>query len=465
MLNVMLFLILAGCVVAWVNWRWGVAAAIVVGLAQDPLRKLIPGTPAYLAMASVPVWVAALVSAIRVHPLFVNGFFTQFPRLARWMKLFGFYLVIPAAISATWGAGTWKITVLGIIVYSATFLAMVAGWRFVRRPEDIGRLLGFYALVTGLFLIGGPLDSLGWSERFPAIGTAAMGHIWVTYRTGAPVYMLAGLFRGPDVMGWHASLVFMVAVVMALRSKGVTRWLWIVLAAWGVLNIWLCGRRKMLAMLPVFAGCYVFLIFQFKSLRRLVAVLGIVAVVGGLGWYVISSLFQDDAVERFYLTTITEAEDRAYRHGYQSIFSTVRQAGFWGYGLGMSQQGVHNIQAEKPRLYQESGPPKLFAELGIPGAFLFLAMGSMLLATAYQVIRYTRRDPAFYYMAGILSIIVANAISGIVSAQIYGDPLVVLLLAFLMGLLFSGARIGVPPVAAAGRLLDEPIVNPSGSAP
>jgi hypothetical protein len=320
MLNLTLGLILAGCAIAVINWRWGVAAAIVVGLAQDPLRKLIPGTPALLAMASVPVWLTVLASAAYAHQLNVRRFFSQFPRLAWWMRSFALYLVIPAAISATWGAGTWKITLLGLIVYSATFLAMVAGWRYARRPEDVGRLLGFYALVASLFLIGGPLDSLGWGERFPAIGSAAMGHIWVTYRTGAPVYMLSGFFRGPDVMGWHASLVFMVSVVMALRSKGAARWLWMALAVWGVLNIWLCGRRKMLAMLPVFAGGYVFLVCWFKNIRRIAAIAATVLLIGGLGWYFISSLFHDEAVERFYMTTLTEAEDRAYLHGFRSIF-------------------------------------------------------------------------------------------------------------------------------------------------
>jgi hypothetical protein len=114
----------------------------------------------------------------------------------------------------------------------------------------------------------------------------------------------------------------------------------------------------------------------------------------------------------------------------------------------MSQQGIHNIQADKPRVWQESGPPKLFAELGVPGAFLFLAMGGLLVATAFQVVRYTRRDETFYFTAGIFSMLAANATSAIVSAQVFGDPLIVLLLAFMTGLLFSGAREWAPP---AGR--------------
>ena len=444
-----LLLILAGCGVAFFNWRWGVVAAIVVGMAQDPLRKVIPGTPAFLAMGSIPVWMATLAAAAYRRQLSVRDFFSTFPRLALWIRVFALYLVIPATNSVTWGAGTWKITLLGLFVYTASFLALVAGWRYPVRRGDAWRLLGFYAVITAVFLAGGPLDSWGWSERYPFIGTTTMGHLWLTHRTQAAVFMLAGFFRSPDIMGWHAALVFMVAVIMAFRARGAARAAWIALAVWGLLNVWLCGRRKMLAMLPVFLGCYVFLISRFKSVRRLVAGVGTVLLIAGLGWYFIMALEQDQAVERFYLTTLTEAGGRVQEHGYRSIFSTVSQAGFWGYGLGMSQQGIHNIEAEKPRVWQESGPPKLVAELGVPGAILFLIMGGVLIATAYQVVRLVRRDEDFYILAGMLSVLAANMASGIVSAQIFGDPLVALLLSFLIGLLLSGVR--TPSRPGAGR--------------
>ena len=63
MLNLMLLLVLGGCALALANWRWGIAAAIVIGLLQDPLRKLVPGSPGYLAMASMPIWLATMASA------------------------------------------------------------------------------------------------------------------------------------------------------------------------------------------------------------------------------------------------------------------------------------------------------------------------------------------------------------------------------------------------------------------
>jgi hypothetical protein len=311
-------------------------------------------------------------------------------------------------------------------------------------------------------LIGGPMESWGLQQKYPFIGTEKLGHIWVTYRTGAPVHMLSGFFRGPDVMGWHASLVFMAAVILAFRAKGPARWVWIAVAVWGVLNIWLCGRRKMLSMVPVFMGCYSLLVFRFKNVQRVLSISGTALMIVGLGWYLISSLYHDEAVERFYLSTIAEAEARIEAHGYHSVIATVAQAGFWGYGLGMSQQGVHNIVAETPRLWQESGPSKIVAELGVPGTVLYLVLGVVMFLTAYHVVRLGRQQTSFYITAGILSVLVANVAASVVSAQIFGDPLVLFLLYFLMGLLLSDAGNissrspalvpeALPPSGAEGR--------------
>ncbi len=440
MLNLVALLVLIGCAVALVNWRWGVAMAILVGLLQDPLRKMVPGIPGYLALASAPVWLAAMASSAFANPKSVQRFFNCFPRLARWIAILAVYMLVPAVLSASYGRNSWMITLLGAFVYITMFYALVAGWCYPGARHRTGQLLTFYVAISAVILIGGVLDVWGWSDRFMSIGTAAMGHVWVTQRTGQAVYMLAGFFRGPDVMGWHAALVFMISVIMAFRSRGTARAAWIALAVWGVLNIWLCGRRKMLSMIPIFMGSYLFLIFRFKDVRRFVSIAGTVLMIGGLGWYLITSLFHDAAVEAFYLTVFTEAETQVQRHGVDTVLSTVKQAGFWGYGLGMSQQGIHHIQAEKPKLWQESGPGKLVAEFGVPGTLLIVMLGIVLIKTAYFVVRQSRRDESFYVTAGIFSILVANLTSAIVSAQIFGDPFVSLFLAFLVGLLLSAAR-------------------------
>lgn len=450
MLNILALLVLVACLLALANWRWGVLAAIAVSFLQDPLRKVIPGAPAYLVLAASPVWLCALLSAARVRQLPVRRFLDQFPRFGWWARIFAAYLVLPAAISATYGRNSWMITLLGAFVYGAMFLMLVAGWRFPLRNVGPGQLLAFYAVVASLMLLGGPLEALGHSAGNPFLGTEALGHVWLTHRTGEAVYMRAGFFRSPDVMGWHAALTFMVAVILAFRARGAQRWFWVAVAVLAILNVWLCGRRKMFSMILVFLGGYALFVFRYARVQRILSVLGTSLMVVGLGWYLISSMFYDEAVERFYLTAFSEADEQIQRHGVRAVLSTVQQAGFWGYGLGMSQQGIHNIpNVETPNLWQESGPGKLVAELGVPGNVLYLALGITFFLTAYHVVRRSHGQPSFYLTAGLFSVLAANVASSVVSAQIFGDPFVAFLLAILAGLLLSGAREGPAPPAQA----------------
>jgi hypothetical protein len=433
-------LVLAGCGVAAYRWRWGVAAAILIGLLQDPLRKMIPGTPGYLAMATLPVWMATLASALFSGEVRTGIFLSTFPRLARWFSAFGLYLLIPAVISGTYGENSWQITLLGAVIYSAAFLMLAAGWWFPCTESSAIRILSFYALCTAVFLIGGPLDYFGVFDGWLALGTEAMDTVWMTARTGEIIYMYAGFFRSPDVMGWHAALLTMIASLMASRSRGWVRYVWIALSIWGLLNIWMCGRRKMISMLPIFWGVYLMLTFKFRQARRAVPLAATLLLVLGLGWYGITRTYKTTAMDTFYMTTFEQLGDSAMQHGVLSVVTTVKQAGFFGYGLGMGQQGIHHIKAETPRLWQESGPSKLVAELGVPGFALLLCLGAILLLTSYHVIGYNKDSSLFYMCAGIFSILIANMASGVISGQIFGDPFILLLLAFMTGMLLSGAR-------------------------
>lgn len=439
MAYVLPMLIAVACAVAVWRWRWGVAAAILIGLVQDPLRKLTPGTPGLYAMSSVPVWLSALAGAWMEGATRVRAFLARFPRVGQAMIIFAAYLPLPAALSAGYGRNTIAITALGALIYGSMFLMLCSGWRYALRPADTSRLLAFYARATAVMLIGGPLNYLGWNERFAAIGTEALGHIWVTHRTGEAVYMLAGFFRSPDVMGWHAATVFMIAIVLAIRARGSARLAWIGLAVWGALNVWLCGRRKMVSMLPVFLVVYLALGFRFHGIRRWAFSAAMAALAVFIGWHVVTTYIRADAVERFYLTTLREADDSLRGHAVDSVWETIRQAGFWGYGLGMGQQGIHHIKAEMPRLWQESGPSKLVAELGVPGAVLFLWLLVRLGLTAYHVVGRAAGSALFAETAGIFAILAANLVAGLVSAQIFGDPFIALLMALMLGILLSAA--------------------------
>lgn len=447
MLYLLIGMIGAAAALAFKNWRWGIAAAIAIGMIQDPIRKMIPGTPAWLTMASLPVWGVAILMALTESRNSTHRFMRNFPRLSYWIQAFSFYLVIAAALSATYGPGTWMITLLGAAIYLSAFFMIVAGWRLSDSGHSLIPLLAFYGILAGVFLIGGPLERMGWAQRTAVIGTEALGHVWVTHRVGDAVYMLSGLFRSPDIMGWHAVTCFMISVIMALRTKGYARAAWILLGVWALISLWLCGRRKMLAMIPIFFGTFMVLTFHLRQARNVIPIIGVILLLLGVGWQMLGAE-RSSPVATFYLTTLDEWDDRVVQHGFRAVLVTVRQAGFWGYGLGMGQQGVHNIPVVRPRTWQESGPSKLFAELGVPGSFLFLVLGVIFLRTCYDVLRVNRNHPDFYIYLGLFAALIANLASAVVSAQIYGDPFIVLFISLIIGLILSG---GKPRVVKAAR--------------
>ena len=53
------------CVAAYRNWRSGLLLCVVVGLLQDPVRKVTAGTPAYLTLTFLPICFAMLAKLDR----------------------------------------------------------------------------------------------------------------------------------------------------------------------------------------------------------------------------------------------------------------------------------------------------------------------------------------------------------------------------------------------------------------
>src|SRR5438105_3273030 len=56
-----------GMVIAMSNWRLAFLATIVVGFAQDPLRKVVTGEPVYLVGLCAGAMLLAMVGAIARH--------------------------------------------------------------------------------------------------------------------------------------------------------------------------------------------------------------------------------------------------------------------------------------------------------------------------------------------------------------------------------------------------------------
>ena len=410
-------------------------------MVQDPVRKMTPGVPAYMVLATVPVWMSIVIGAWRRGDLSLREFRESFPSQWRCVCLYLFCLIIPALQSLTYGAGSWQYTVLGMFTQSAILAGIVVGFSFAVRPGDVERLMKWYCVFAAVMMIGAPLEKFHIGIQSGLTGTGAFDATWVTYRTGKVVYMISGFFRSPDILGWHAATLVMFAVILSLKSERWYRFIWVALAGLGGVALMYCARRKMIAMVPVFGEvmCLLqILLGHLRSLPRLLFVLGVMVFVGIFAYAHVGA---DDDVEKFYASTVGELDERVQAHGVVAVQTTYQQAGFLGYGLGMAAQGVHHISGARPRIWQESGPSILMAEVGVPGFVAFLVMMLGLVMAGFRSLQNVCRSSEYPIFLGVASVILANVAAAVVSAQVYGDPFIGCFMPFLVGVLLSGIRV------------------------
>ncbi|GHC05568.1 hypothetical protein [Thermomonas carbonis] len=436
-------------------WRYGFFLMILLAAVQDPLRKLVPGTPGWLVLITAPVFLATVLGAVlRTRgwwPLFKRAY----PQVGNALLML-ILLCVPAAIlSATYGPGSWMLTVLGAFSYASIFLAVITGFHFPRDPKSVRKLLVVYCLAHGVMLSGAVLE---YYEVFPAmqvIGTKAMGFEWMRWGSGYTVDMLAGFYRSPDVMGWHAAAVCMLSLVLGLAGKGKGRWGWIALSGLAIIALMLCGRRKMVYMLPVFLLALVWIYWQAGRAGRMVAMLGLLLIPVGSVWLVSDQLSEESANVRYYSGEGLKfsAMESIQGQGFGAVVETYKQSGVLGEGLGVATPGSHNLKVARPRVWQESAPSRIMVELGVPGTlgFLLVMIGIVLALWRTTIKQLRTRSQSAPYAAGLFAFFLANVGSLTVSGQILADPFIAAFLGILVGVVLSLVRFQAPKANGPSR--------------
>lgn len=444
-LGVFLILIAIAGLHTYANWRRGLYWIVVLGLLQDPVRKISSGTPAWLVLSTLPVWVvvAFRVWSSRSHPTLAS----LHPRLNKSVQLFVISLIPAAVVSLTLGPGGWQLTVLGAMTYFTLLYSVVIGYRFAGDARELRSLLGFYCAAAAILLSGSLLEYL--QVPFPALGTEMLGHVWTRNIPGVTIYMISGFFRSPDVMGWHAVTTCILAVTLAVSGRWPSRALWIALSVWGGGIALLCGRRKMVYMLPLFALLLVWVLW-WMGRRRSMALLTvfIVLISGGLVTFY-GRIAPDDTFMTYYTHESGVVYSSVEKHGVSAVIETVRQNGFFGGGLGSGAQGAHRLNVTRSGNWQESGPSKAMVDLGVLGFLCLVAVGVLLLRSLWRTMRRLRlaKEDQFVFWAGLFAMILANGGAFLVSGQIFGDPFISFLLAMSIGMILGASRIELEAAA------------------
>jgi hypothetical protein len=428
--------LLLSATVALTDWRRGWLMAILCGVLQDPARKLTPGAPVAMTLSVIVVYAIVLFAALPALQQHAREFTRRFGTVYSALVLTLVFLVFAAIRGlATFGLDGWKAPALSLFIYCAPIPAVLLGYTWLQREEKLYALFRFYAAVTAIALIGTPLEYF--DVKWRALGTVAQSEYYIRHLPGLQIRMLAGIYRAPDIMAWHAAMLTIIGLVMVLRARLLrSAWPWLLVTAWGFANCLISGRRKAVYMVAIFV-----LVFLWRYFRRLAtAQIMTFVLVAGTIVFVVARIAQDEKTSVYTRGAATTRAEIVQRlEG--GLIETIVQFGILGGGLGTATQGVHHLATNRQVLgWQEGGLGKLAMELGIPG----LIAAALLLAAMMRTMLAISRHPDVPGSSQILrcalfGIVVANVIEFMVSAQAYSDAVLALMTAFFVGALFATA--------------------------
>lgn len=437
-----LLVVAGGALFALDNWRAGITLALLVGALQDPVRKLTPDQAPVLAIASLPLWIAVLLGLWRRDPQALQRVERAHPRLGRLVRIFLVLLLPPTVlVFLLYGPGAWRVAIFGLFAYVAPLLFVAAGFSFPRAASDIRRLLSVYGVLVSVMLAGTYLQYAGLFEDSPVLGTRVFGFETFRYTADQGAFVLiAGFYRSPDLMAWHAATLTMVGLTLTSARKGFMRYAWLLAVGWGIFSVLVAGRRKAVIMPLVWILIVAWTHLRTRRLAGAIVALA-VAAVAAAGFFLVAGESVQQQYYGYAASTAIEGPDRLLTGTFGTVVWTVLETGLFGRGIGTASQGMQYVAANVQQGWQESGPSRLVAELGVPGlvvaTLLALSLGRALLL-ALQPEAGSPQDQSLH--AGCIGVVVASAISFLVSHQIYTDLSVLGLSSLMTGVALAGPR-------------------------
>jgi hypothetical protein len=453
-------------------WRLGLLITVVIGFAQDPIRKLTPGQPGlYVGLVLVAFVACVAVLWLRRRGSFeLAWMFPETPALRRWLPVFVGLIALQALNALLrWGIPTR--TLIGVGFYLAPLLGIWVGFQVASDQLLLRRLLQLYILGAALFGFTALLDYLG-SETplFEAVGGGTIIHFrYGFYTTGA-----VGLWRGTDMAAMHLTVAACLAMVFALSgSGGLKRTLWLALSGFFAFTSLLTGRRKAIVQVVVFLGMFVWLLGRYGPSRSRQQLFGVMLSAAGLAGMVFlldpSEFLGDDLGE--YLGRAASAPGDLWERfnvlGLNAFIRGLEISNGVGLGVGTLAQtgaaGVASVSGGESFVYvSESGIGKVAAELGFAGILLLLILASGL----FRAVRYSLR--MMYYESDSIAVfeigLVAFALSNLpffsAAAGVYGDPFVLIICGICFGSVFA-----VPTSSSEAGVMSSQEVKVAGAFP
>jgi hypothetical protein len=448
-IHIILFYLLIVC---FLDWRKGLFVCIMVGFAQDPIRKFMPGQSAYYSTMIVLYIMATLISLIhKNNSLRWNLLLQMYPSLKMPLKIF-FWIVIFQACRALLLTNSFAIMGIGIVGYIGPLLGIFLAFNFVLERGDLFQLVKFYMIVGIIFVSFVLAEAMGF--QWTILGSVGGEHIF--FYTTHKLVLYSGILRAAEISAWHGTLIAMLGIVIFVLSRhSWKRYLWLIVSGIALASILFTGRRKGFYVAGGFIVIAVAMAFltHARSWKGYIAsiVLGCVLVL--ITFQIVSferqfinfESYYDRLIGRFSNETLI---DRITEMTIKSFKWVILKNGIIGSGAGTGSQGAQHFGGMRTGGATEGGLAKVLGELGIPGLTVGIWLFYVFLQNIWQIIGYVIGHHRNETLAiGLGAILFANAISFSVAKQAFGDPFVM----FVMGLML-GFLLGIPLISETGTL-------------
>jgi hypothetical protein len=426
------------------DWRSGLFLTVVIGFAQDPIRKLTPGQPGlYVGLALIAFVGSALVLyQRRGSRLELPLMFASNPGLIAWVTPLSLLLVFQAVN----GLLRWGLPIrvlIGAGFYLAPLLGLWVGFQLGRDQRLLRRLLLLYLAGAALFAVTTLLHYRGINlELFKAVGPGMIIHFrYGFYTTGA-----IGLWRSSEIAAMHLTIAACLAVIFAFSgSTGTPRIRWLALAASLAVISLFTGRRKAIVQFVVFLGLFVLLLNRYGSSSNRRQLIGAVMIAAGLASVIFvldPSEFLGDDFGEYTDRAATAPGDLWERFnvlGVRAFQRGLEISNGIGLGVGTLAQtgasGVVSVRGQSFAYVGESGIGKVVAELGIPGLIVLPGIAWGLIQAMWRNLPLMRLLPpqTAVFEIGLLAFALSNLPFFSSAAGVYGDPFILILCSISLG--------------------------------
>jgi hypothetical protein len=445
------------CAYALVDWRRGWMLVMLCGVLQDPVRKLTPGAPVVVSFAVVGLYAVILFSARNEILRYLRDFARRFGSMYTSILAFLFLLVVAALNGVlTYGIAMWKVPLLSLFTYCVPLVAALFGYTWLQREESMYRWFKLYTVVTSVALLGTVFEYMRVQSRI--LGMVSFEGDFIRHLPGIQIRLLSGIYRGPDVMAWHASMLACIAIAMTLRA-GVSKLalVWGSVAVWGFFNCMIAGRRKAIYTVVVFCAVFVWRYARRLRTSQVLASVGVVILLLG----VVRQLASGEESSVYAAGAAASRQELAQRlEG--GAMATFEQFGLMGAGLGAATQGVYHLLGNNAVVgWQEGGLGKLAVEVGLPGLIAIMVIGWVVVRLLMRLTSINDVPGSSQFIrVALFALVVANIASFTASAQAYTDAVLGLTTGFFVGCLFATAALDERLAASAPAAANTPAMQP-----